>query len=58
MVTYIHWQKLEVGLTQHGSLYLQDLGQYHRPHFPQYSLCVLKVSLSAQNIAQRFTYNA
>jgi len=45
----MHWKRLKVDLTQDGSPQLQDLGQYHLPHFHSigYSLCVaiLKVPI-------------
>ena len=31
-------EKLQVDVTQDGSPQLQDLGQYHLPHFPHYGL--------------------
>ena len=30
----MHWKRLKVDLTQDGSPQLQDVGQYHLPHFP------------------------
>ena len=50
----IHWLKLEVDLTQDGSPQLQDLGQYHLPHFPLYRLQPLVVYTKYINAHQMF----
>jgi len=59
-----HWKKLEVDLTQDGSPQLQDLGQYHLPHFSITAFLYTKLQKGMSacsytkyicNTAQRFT---
>ena len=46
---YMHWKKLEVDLTQHGSPQLEDLGQYHQAWIATQKYI---------NTIQSFTYSA